>query len=276
MANPEYLRNFRPDLLSGDIYQMLAENRTIDRITLVEYLKGAYDNLVTTPGPNLSFRREHAPGWIGWWLNFLEENNGEDRGQLVPFDKIKSSLVEGKTYGVLNAGSFEGTEGHRFAARWLDYHVSPILLIERDWYAESKKRGGPYLDLRARVSMWAYLRPTFMVSVLPEKPKGVDDNVYYQSIFDRTGARYCFASEADPLCEVKTGRGEYAPFLKIPARHIQSTTDDVRKLMPEDDLGRLINTTDNVTRLMPKIDEQQFLRLTWMLKEIEEERLTQI
>jgi len=41
----EYLRNFHPELLSGDIDQMLEANRPQDKVTLIEYLEQAFEHL---------------------------------------------------------------------------------------------------------------------------------------------------------------------------------------------------------------------------------------
>ena len=254
MADEEYLRNFRPDLLSGNIDQMLADNRPQDKNTLVEYLGQALENLKTIPGPHLDFRREHADDWIDWWVKFLGNKRNEDRGLLVPFEKVKSNLVDGVKYGVLFAGGFEGHGGHRFAANWIRSFVFPILLLERDWYVDTKERGGSYLDLRARASMWSYYDPNVLISVLPEKPEGVDASVHYKNLFDQTGADYCFASESDKLYQQKIARGKPAPFLLIPAQYIQRTTDKVQKLAEDIDFERLmelINTTDHVKKLRP-------------------------
>jgi hypothetical protein len=258
MANERYFSNFRPDLLSGNIDQMLAENRPEDKTVLLAYLEQALEFLNTEPGPHLDFRRGHVGDWIGWWIKFLESKNDEACGLLVPFDKVKGSLVQGREYGVLFAGGFEGHAGHRFAANWMKQFVNPIFLLERDGYIESKLRGGPYLDLRARVSMWAFYNPNVLASVLPEKPEDVDGDVHYKGLFDQTGANYCFASKSDPLCQQKIARGKTAPFTLIPDVNIQSTSDGVEKLAPDIDferLNRLINTTDTVEKLMPDVDK---------------------
>lgn len=258
MASEEFLNNFRPDLLSGNIDQMLAANQPLDKSTLVEYLRQALENLKTVPGPNLNFRIEHADDWIGWWVRFLGNKKDINRGSLIPFEEIKDHLVEGNKYGVLFAGGLEGHDGHRFAATWMGYFVSPVLLLERDWYVESKSRGGAYLDLRARISMWSHFNPKGLVSVLPEKLVGVDDDTHYKSLFDQTGADYCFASESDPFCRQKIARGKAAPFLLIPPINLQRTTDEVEKLVEDIDferLERLLNTTDHVKKIMPDVDE---------------------
>lgn len=257
MVGKEFLNNFRPNLLSGNVDQMLVANQPQDKSILVEYLRQALENLKTTSGPHLEFRREHADDWIGWWVKFLENKRDKDRGLLIPFEKIKGSLANGERYGVLFAGGFEGHGGHRFAANWMGNFVSPILLLERDWYVESKSRGGPYLDLRARLSMWSHFNPKGLVSVLPEKPVGVDDDTHYKNLFDQTGTDYCFASECDLFSQQKIARGKAAPFLLIPPINLQRTTDEVEKLIPDTDFERLLNTTDHVTRLMPRVEKKE-------------------
>jgi len=135
-------------------------------------------------------------------------------------------------------------------------HVDhPILLLERDWYAKSGPRKGRFIDLRAGVSMWAHFNPRIIVSVLPEIPKGVDLSIHYKSLFDRTGADYCFASESGPLCWEKIARGKLALFTRIPGVSIQHTTDKVERLGPDDDLDGWLNTTDLVSKMLPDLED---------------------
>jgi len=243
MSRERYLTHFRPDLLSGNVDEIVQAGRPQDKTTLIEYLGGALENLKTFPGPHLYYRSGHADDWIGWWVDFLEKDSVS--GQLITFDKIKDSLIKGNEYGVLFAGGMEGHRGHRFAVDHMLKYVCPILLLERDSYIESKPRGGPYLDLRARISMWANYDPRIIVSVLPEMPGGVNPNVHYKNLFDRTGADYCFASESDPYCWEKVARGKPALFTVIPSVSIQSTTNKAEGLL---------NTTDNVSQLLPGAD----------------------
>lgn len=258
MRSEKFLTDFRPDLLTGDIDKMLSEGKIQDKADLTEYLGGALSHLKTYPGPNLQYRRDHADDWIGWWVNFLD--SPRRAGKLIPFDKIKESLTPGTEHGVLFSGGLEGHGGHRFAVDWMLKSVRPILLLERDGYVREKERGGPYLDLRARASMWTLYNPRITVSVLPEIPKGVNPSVYYQDLFDQTGADYCFASESDPNYAEKIARGKAALFTSIPALKIQHTTHKVEKLWSEEDeeeTNRILNTTDTVRKLLvpPDIDD---------------------
>lgn len=265
MAGKEYLKNFRPDLLTGTIDDMLRTGKLQDKATLIEYLNQALQYLKTEPGPNLEYRRVHAGGWIEWWINFLKKTSEDDNGQVLPFNMIKKSLLPQVDYGTLFGGGSEGHAGHRFAVDWMLNHVHPILLLERDSYIEAKERGGPFLDLRARVSMWARYNSKIIVSVLPEKPKRSSASFHYKRLFDKTGARYCFASKADPYVWEKIGRGELQPFTVIPALYIQHTTDKTEKLFDEtEDLTRLrtiLNTTDNVQKLLGTDDRSDSLDL---------------
>lgn len=216
----------------------------------------ALENLKTYPGPNLQYRRDHGGDWIGWWINFLE--NDTPQGQMVPFDKIRNILVESEEYGVLFAGGLEGHGGHRFAVDHILKYVRPILLLERNKYVEQKARGGPYLDLRARISMWVLYNPKVIVSVLPEMPDGADPSVNYKNLFDQTGADYCFASLSDPNFWEKVARGKSAFFTAIPNVNIQHTTYMVKRLGPDADFGKLLSTTDYVSKMLPSVSASDF------------------
>lgn len=252
MADVEYLKNFRPDLLSGTVDDMLRTGRLQDRVTLTEYLSQALNKLKTEPGPNLEYRNANADDWIGWWIRFL--NKKPNPGILIPFEGIKNVLKKKKTSGALFGGKSEGHNGHRFAANWMISYVDqPILLLEREWYAESSPRGGRFIDLRAGISMWVYFNPKMIVSVMPQKDAEVMADVHYKKLFDQTGADYCFASRYDSLWEQKVKRGKSAPFLLIPDLFIQSTTSNVKRLSPGRDISEertLINTTDITRRLL--------------------------
>lgn len=252
MAHVEYLKNFRPDLLSGTVDDMMRAGKLQDRATLIEYLGGALEYLKTVPGPNLQYRKDNADGWIGWWINFL----GKDQtpGQLVPFENIKEVLSRDKTSGVLFGGKSEGHNGHRFAVNWIADHVDqPILLLEREWYAEADTRGGRFIDLRAGISMWTYYNPRIIVSVMPQKDTEVVAEVHYQKLFDQTGADHCFASNHDRYWKQKVSRGKSTPFLLIPSVFVESTSGQVKALEQTQDvdgLRTLLNTTDLTRRLL--------------------------
>ena len=250
----EFLRKFRPDILNGSIDEMLTAGRLQDKTVLIGYLSQALTHLKTEPGPNLEYRQLHADDWVGWWIDYLKNKTNGEAGRLIPFDQIKNSLIPKVDYGTLFGGGSEGHAGHRFAIDWMLKFVHPVLLLERDAYIEGKKRGGPFLDLRARTTMWTLFNPNMTVSVLPEVPEGVNPSAHYKKLFDETGAKYCFASKSDPHVWEKVARGEFQLFTVIPDVNIQSTSDKVEKLTPDDDLERLLNTTDNVRRLMGQDD----------------------
>jgi hypothetical protein len=255
----EFFSKFMPDSLGDlDIDSMLSQNSPLGRTVLSKYLWQAALYLANEPGPNLLRRQFTTTLWTEYWLELLASRDETTLGRLVPLDRLSEALNTGEPTGVLFAGGMEGHRGHRFAVDWMLGHVKPILLLERDGYFKSKERGAPFLDLRARISMWAYYHPRLIVSVLPDRNPAVPVDTHYEDIFKQIGADYCFASKSDPLCQQKIARGKSAPFLLIPAMHVQRTTDKVEKLIPEVDierLHRLISTTDNVEKMMPDIDK---------------------
>jgi hypothetical protein len=254
----EFFSNFMPDSLGDfDVDSMLSQNRPLGRIVLSRYLWQAALFLANEPGPNLFRRQFTTTLWTNYWLELLASRGEGFTGRMVPVNQVHEVLKPGEPSGVLFAGGLEGHRGHRFAVNWMLGRVRPILLLERDDYFKTKERGAPFLDLRARVSMWAYFDPRLTISVLPERDPVVPIDTHYENIFKQIGADYCFASKSDPLCQQKIARGKSAPFLLIPDMYVQRTTDKVEKLVPDIDfegLHRLINTTDNVEKLMPDVD----------------------
>ncbi len=104
--------------------------------------------------------------------------------------------------------------------------------------ALGKTRGVPFIPLPYRLAMWSYFPHLAAASVCPPYQEGnIDDlNQFYQQIFDRTGARYCFAHEDDPHKEEKVRRGVYLGDLVIPNYSTESTTDRVFTVLPSPDV----------------------------------------
>lgn len=262
----EFLQGFTSEKIKSWYWQeMLANNKIIKQDVLVDILTEASQFLVNTPGPNQETRIKQTPNWIGWWVEYLKAEKYE-RGTLSPFEKIKEKVAKIQKQddcGVLFAGGLEGHEGHRLAVSWMLHWVYPVLLLEPDSYVQKKERGGRFLPLEVLLSMWAYFDPKTIISVLPEMPIGADESVYYQGLFDSTGAKYCFASEIDPLAGQKRARGENASFTLI-KKPVKRTTDMVEKLFPDNDIEeieRILTTTERTKRLLPKSDKEDIKKV---------------
>lgn len=239
----EYLRGFRISGLEGvDYGRMTAEHLVISPLPLANILTSAFQYLRTFPGEHLNERRELAPEWLGWWINYLSGFPSSNE-LLVPSDKLKSIEDIGgvlrsrkEASGVLFVAAAEGHEGHRHAARWMKDHVKTVVwLFEQDEYLKRKPRGAPFLPLEVRLSMWAHHPGVDLASITPYTDcLNVDElNAYYKRIFKTTDATYCFATKGDPNLEAKIGRGQSAKFTTIPFFPVPSTTERVEILMPD-------------------------------------------
>lgn len=234
----EYLRGFNSELLNNWTLEKLFKNEvSIDLPTLILVLHEANTFLTETAGPNQERRRELAPSWLGWWISSLSSADQVKiaPGKIMTLDKLGEHVVQRSTeeFGVLFMGGGEGTRGHRYAVDWVGNYRNPILLFEQDGYLEKKARGGSFLPLTVRLSLWSYYNSNILLSAMPEITEGVDENKHYQQMFDRTHADYCFATSSDPNVIAKTQRGKYMGFNVIPDFDSASTTESVMKLMPD-------------------------------------------
>lgn len=239
----EYLRGFRTIRLEGvDYGRMTAEHLVISPSALTNELIAAYKFLVTVPGEHLINRRELAPEWLGWWINYLNRFPSSNE-LLVPSDKLKSiedigGVLRSRkgTSGVLFVAAAEGHEGHRHAASWMKHHVKTVVwLFEQEERLGQKARGGSFLPLEVRLSMWAHHPDVDLISITPYADcQNVDElNAHYRRVFEATGSTYCFATKGDPNLEAKIGRGQPAEFTTIPFFPVPSTTERVEALMPD-------------------------------------------
>ena len=127
----------------------------------------------------------------------------------------------------------EGHPGHRHAVDWMAKYVRvKILLLDKDEYLEGKKRGGPFLPLEVRLSMWSHHYGVDILSVMSSKQSTSSQAEHYGEIFALIGADYCFVTEEDPNADEKRSRGRRASFTLIPRLDVPSTTDMVTKLIP--------------------------------------------
>lgn len=237
----EHLRGFRTAQIEGiDYRQMIANSQVISQHVLADELKSALQYLTTTPGEHLKDRQRTAPDWLAWWIDFLDRGDSSHdlftpSSKLLSIDQIEESLKrKGGTSGLLFVAGAEGHVGHRFSGYWMKKHVDhTIWLFEQEDYLKNKTREGSFLPLEIRLSMWNYHPDIGMIGV--STTADVEDNInnHYQTLFNHTGADYCFATEDDPNHNSKIQRGKRTWFTTIPLLKTPSTTDMVRKLLPD-------------------------------------------
>ena len=251
--NAEYFSAFRPPILDGVHYQdMIAEGKILSPHTLFSVLRQAREFLTSEPGPHLFQRKKAAPEWIDWWIEHFKpglldtaektEQKFVHSSKLMAIHEIGDELRDDKksTSGALFMAGGEGTSGHRLAVDWMKMHVDkPVVLLEGEKYMETKERGGSFLPLEVRLSMWCHYPETAYVGVIPSREEGVDINTHYQRIFDLTGASYSFATENDPNLQIKIIRGRKASFTTIPLLPNISTSRAVQKLLSNIDRDEL-------------------------------------
>jgi hypothetical protein len=253
MASSEYLKHFESPLLEGISWEeMIEEGKAIEPHRLRQYLIEANEYLIKTPGPNQGTRAQQAPSWLGYWINYLERNYGKhdlSKEKFVKSTKLKKlenigkelqqnkGLLELNISGLLFMGGGEGHPGHRNAVDHMRQNVNQVvLLFEQEEFLKSKARGGSFLPLEVRLSMWNYFPSVRYIGVTPKKPENVSFSEHYQNVFNITKADYCFVTEGDPNEFEKSHRGKFADFVIIP--HLSEfenqllfqTTDRVHKL----------------------------------------------
>jgi len=148
---------------------------------LADGLVAARDCLVNTPGSNRFVREISGESWLNWWIGFLL--NFRDRqlcspypvrkaNNVVPFFKLKDIVWEKRNsanFGVWFVANHEGGIGHRFSTiEFLNSSLEYVALVmEQEEYTKRfKARGGSYLHLGMRLSMWSYF---FHILVKGEK-----------------------------------------------------------------------------------------------------------
>lgn len=198
----EYFRAFRPPILDGVHYQdMIAKGEILSPHVLFSVLHQAREFLTSERGPHLFQRRQAAPEWIDWWITQFKPglfDTPEDKEQrLIHSSKLQTIHNIGNelradnksTSGAVFMAGGEGTPGHRLAIDWMRMHVDkPVVLLEQEKYMETKERGGSFLPLEVRLSMWCHYPETVYVGVIPEREEGIEINEHYQRIFDITDA----------------------------------------------------------------------------------------
>jgi hypothetical protein len=231
----EYFKQFGLELVKGSSWQEILESgEPIDRKTLSEFLIRANEFLTTEPGPHLAQRREHSTDWLTWWIEYIKVARIDRRAALLlPINRIRRYVDPDTPSGVLFAGGLEGHSGHLWAVNWMLSFTKPILLFEQDEYLAGKDRQTPFLPLAVRISMWSHYKPDLIISVLPQRNPALPESDHYKTLFDATGADYCFVTEGDPNQEEKRARGKDANFTLIPNLFTPRTTERVQKLFED-------------------------------------------
>jgi len=231
----EYLKQFGSELIKSYSWQEILESgEPIDRKTLSEFLIRANHFLTTEPGPHLTQRREYSTDWLKWWVAYIKVAGTDKRpALLLPVNRIRSYVDPDTPSGVLFAGGLEGHPGHLWAVKWMLFFVKPVLLFEQDEYLAGKDRQAPFLPLEVRLSMWSHYSPDLTISVVPQRNPAVTESGHYKSLFDATGADYCFVTDGDPFAEQKMARGKPASFTLIPNLLTPRTTERVQKLFED-------------------------------------------
>lgn len=234
------------------LQKLLCDPRTISSNDLLIVLATGKRVLAETPGPNQQNRAPLAAEWLDYWESQIRLPPAK-RPAILNFEDLPrlTDQLGFKPAGILFAAGAEGHPGHRFAVKYIfNCNCQPVLIFEPDenFVALGKARGVPFIPLAYRLAMWSYFPHLAAVSVCPPYQEGdIDDlNRFYQQVFDRTGARYCFAHEDDPHKEEKIKRGAYSNDLIIPNYPVPSTTSRVFRLLPNEDpsLGFMNNHMD--------------------------------
>lgn len=258
-----YFRNFSPEkiVLPGiDLEEMLLTGQYYGAKVLVPYLEDALNFLCFTPGRNKLKRQEKSPDWFQPWIYMLGRSDSihddvvirEDKRPIL-WNKIAEYIKEsGEVFGLFNVAGGEGHEGHRYVARqMMNRGCNLVWAFENDEYNKRyKARGGTFLDLRVRLSMWLHYGIR-LVTVMPTKPDEIKTNDWYDSLFYESSAHTYFVTSDDPHSGEKMRRilpgYEYINNL-IPEYRPGSTTDRVMKIQPdlyEDDSDDFSVAVDN-------------------------------
>lgn len=149
---------------------------------------------------------------------------------------VVAPQIQNRPTGVLFVAGAEGHTGHVLALGEMYESCFPIWVFEQNGYFINKHRPGPFLPLEVRLSMWCCDNRMGLTTVAPECPQGGDLNEHYQKLFDRTGAKWCFADILDPNAREKVRRGEFRGFNLLQHHSTAGTSDRVKRIekTPED------------------------------------------
>lgn len=253
-----FFRNFTPErisLPSLELGEMLTSGRYFGAKVIIPYLLEAEEFLINTPGDNRINRAIHSPNWFRPWREMLRKSDNiydetviSESKRPILWNNVAEYIKEsGEVFGLFNVAGGEGHEGHRYVAKvMLRKPCSVVWAFENDDYNRKyKERGGTFLDLRVRLSMWLHFGLR-VVTVLPSKPDNVKTPDWYDSLFWESGAHTYFVSADDPHKEEKRKR-------------VRPGYEYIDNVIPAYRPG---STTDRVTKIMPDLDEDDFLRFS--------------
>ena len=233
--------------------QMLSNHCYIGPIPLLRFLSAARNYLMNEDGDRKAAREILAPVWFNPWLQYLTSIS-EDKREIIPNDELKgvlsfseiSSLLGSyeSTSGIIFAAGMEGHEGHRRVLSTMSRRVDlTVLGLEEDKYnTEHKSRGGTFLPLEVRISMWI-LGGFDLVTILPGRDSGLSIDAHYNHLYDVSNAGAYFVNEGDPYYDVKVVRKKDPRILNniLPRYEPGSTSSRTKKLTPEIDWGLIFS-----------------------------------
>lgn len=235
---PEWLPPLSPD-------EMLWTGKVIAPAVLrLHLLPEAKDQLLNIEGPHQSVGQILGAIWMEGIMDRLAQYPDEGvfysmSHKLTTLPELKRRLTihssNGRTSGTLFMATGEGNSGHLWAWDWMHRYVDyPVGLFEPDQYfANNPDRRKPFLPLSIRLSIASHFG--LYATVLEPRDKNEPEDIYYQRMFNLTGAIYSFATYDDPNWVQKTRRGAWANFTLIPDLDTPHTSDAAQKLMPDVD-----------------------------------------
>lgn len=252
-AMTEYLI-FSPPELSG-----LGEGQVLAPHFLRSLVIRAFDFITSEPGPNLRRRKELAPGWLGWWMDFLRDYSGVSEkfvpcDRLVSFPEVNHLSLDyqrrGYMFGVAFMATGEMTEGQRKFLDQAKSHVSALAvgLEEEQYFARHPDRRPPCLPKAMRQAMVTLL--SHYVFDIPSLPEGVIEDDHYDQIYAQTQALSYFYTEGDPDESRKRRRRGAVAIPEFATAHASQMTE---KLMPDEHTWYLLEELN-------RINEQQYSR----------------
>lgn len=278
----KYFRHFKPEnvQLPNVSWEEMIDRKVVFGPTLLrKVLSEANDYLTTAEGPNLERRKVIVPPWFDYWRDLLvftpewtEEGLIDSGNKLQYFENIKEilSLQPNKTSGGLFVAAAEGHAGHIHAAEYMSGEVDVVVWgFEQESYMLGKPRGGSFLPLEVRLSMWFYMKNIDILTVIPEIDEGTGVNEHYDSLFEQLGIDVMFYDENDPYAELKSRRKSERILTLGQQRLVDDLVDyldeeedsvAISRLMPSPSIGDIIdakirhfgtsNTSNMTKRLM--------------------------
>jgi hypothetical protein len=263
-VDKQYFKHFESPLIPSVTWQeMVDEKKVIAPKLLADILYDARVFLSTEPGPNLQRRREMVVTWFDYWQQMLLDKPKVPKHLLLQdgFVRAEEGIMKIENVaghvglyvtswsGALFLGGGEGHRGHWWAAKYMadtmgDHCLSVWCFEQESFLEENKVRGGSFLPLPVRLSMWAHHPEVNIVTVLPQKECGVGTSDHYDEQFRLLGVNYFFVTEDDPYLEEKKKRGQQGEIDNvIPKLAVASTTQRVERFVPYNEAEEVTGET---------------------------------